>query len=88
MGPEVRTTWGRIRPIGFGVDSSFIIFLKASHKVEVENPSNNECHLSYTDSWPQAEFTRNGRNGAPYLSGADLKNKNFGTILVSGSTIA
>ncbi|KAK8499203.1 hypothetical protein V6N12_076053 [Hibiscus sabdariffa] len=39
VGPEVRTTWGRIRPRGFGVDSSFSSSKPASrHKVEGEKP--------------------------------------------------
>jgi hypothetical protein len=39
VGPEVRTTWGRIRPRGFGVDSCFSSSKPASrHKVEGEKP--------------------------------------------------
>ncbi|MCI39436.1 hypothetical protein A2U01_0060667, partial [Trifolium medium] len=39
VGPEVRTTWGRIRPRGFGVDNNFSSSKPASrHKVEGEKP--------------------------------------------------
>ena len=52
-GPEVRTTWGRIRPRGFGVGSSFSSSKPASrHKVEGEKPFwikkeglDFDCHL-------------------------------------------
>jgi hypothetical protein len=72
VGPEVRTTWGRIRPRGFGVDSSFSSSKPASrHKVEGEKPflikkeglRLSSSDFSYTDFWPQVEFPRNGRSG-------------------------
>lgn len=72
VGPEVRTTWGRIRPKGFRVDNNFSSSKpKGMHKVEGEKPflikkkglRLSSSDFSYTDFWPQVEFPRNGRSG-------------------------
>lgn len=69
VGPEVRTTWGRIRPRGFGVDSKASLKAQSWGRkakpfwIKKEGLRLSSSDFSYKDFWPQVEFPRNGRSG-------------------------